>query len=372
MKKLIYCFFIFFVACGIVPVNAKSCTVNFSVYKGGDFMAVPYCSYEYTNTNTCNADDNGDNSPKNLCSSGCYPLTIASILTSYDGVNVSPKDVANYLCTNHYDDAFGVTYGKISRDADFHDAFDMDMEWINHTFEAIDETLENGAMVLASVNVEDHETFFTKGGHYIAIAAKKGNGNDTKYYVLNTSGSGTAGKGASGWYDKEQIHDNVVLAAHADWWSVKPRDCDDVVINYDSDVSDFTSTGSSGNSGSSNNGETGRTDDPNPNIFPNIKGEAGKGGTILVDSEGHPTELNKFLQDIFFLIKLATPILVIVLSTIDYIKALASSNADELKKTNGKTIKRLIIGLLIFFLPFLLDLIFHLFGLYDISTGGIG
>lgn len=53
-------------------------------------------------------------------------------------------------------------------------------------------------------------------------------------------------------------------------------------------------------------------------------------------------------------------------------KAIASSSADEIKKATNRTIKRLVIGVLVFFLPYLLDLLFHLFGLYDLSRCGIG
>ena len=119
----------------------------------------------------------------------------------------------------------------------------------------------------------------------------------------------------------------------------------------------------------------GRTVDPYPNVFANIDVflENGEGcGTIFVDEFGNYTEFHKFMEEIFMLIKIATPIIVIALSTFDYIKAITSSNADEMKKANGRTIKRIVIGLLIFFLPYLLEILFELFGLYDISTCGIG
>lgn len=94
---------------------------------------------------------------------------------------------------------------------------------------------------------------------------------------------------------------------------------------------------------------------------------------IFVDkSDGKPTELYNMLQDIFNFIKMATPVLVIVLSTIDYLGAIAKSNDDAVKKANSRTIKRVIIGLAIFFLPFLLDIVFRIFGLVDVSRCKIG
>ena len=45
---------------------------------------------------------------------------------------------------------------------------------------------------------------------------------------------------------------------------------------------------------------------------------------------------------------------------------------DEVKKANKRTIKRVAVGLVIFFLPFLLDILFEIFGLVDASRCGIG
>ena len=94
---------------------------------------------------------------------------------------------------------------------------------------------------------------------------------------------------------------------------------------------------------------------------------------IFVDKRtGQPNDLYNMLQEFFEFIKIATPALVIVLSTIDYLGAIAKSNDDEVKKANKRTIKRVIIGLAIFFLPFLLDIVFRIFGLVDVSRCGIG
>ena len=87
---------------------------------------------------------------------------------------------------------------------------------------------------------------------------------------------------------------------------------------------------------------------------------------------GSYNELYYMVQDAFTFIKILTPILVGILSLIDYIKAITSSNDDEIKKATSRTVKRLIIGLILFFLPFLLDFIFDVFGFTDISRCGIG
>ena len=125
--------------------------------------------------------------------------------------------------------------------------------------------------------------------------------------------------------------------------------------------------GDSVSSTSTTPGGVGSTEDPFPNIFPGkVDGETSC-GAIFVDENGDLNELGEFVNDLFGIIKIAAPVLVIILSTIDYIKAIATANADDFKKANKRTIKRSIAGLIIFFLPFLLEMLFELFGLYDIS-----
>ncbi len=92
--------------------------------------------------------------------------------------------------------------------------------------------------------------------------------------------------------------------------------------------------------------------------------------TILIDANGKPTEFKKILDGVFKIIQIGAPVLAIVLTIIDYFKAIF--NSDSVKKANARTIKRVIIATIIVFLPMLLDLLFHLFGLYDISTCEIG
>lgn len=99
----------------------------------------------------------------------------------------------------------------------------------------------------------------------------------------------------------------------------------------------------------------------------------GEGGceTVFKNKDGSFNELGQALQDLFMLMKIAAPLLVVVLSTMDYIKAVSAQNADEMKKANGRFVKRLAAGVVVFLLPFLLDLLFEIFGLYGIETCGI-
>lgn len=122
-----------------------------------------------------------------------------------------------------------------------------------------------------------------------------------------------------------------------------------------------------------NNVIGGRLEDPYPKIFPTFTSSSEYNcDTIFKDNEGNDTALKVFLNNLFNLIKILTPAIVIILTIIDYAKVITSNNADAMKKTNKRTIKRIVIGLIIFFLPFILDIVFQLFGLYDIKTCGIG
>ena len=70
----------------------------------------------------------------------------------------------------------------------------------------------------------------------------------------------------------------------------------------------------------------------------------------------------KFLQDIFDIMKYAGPVLCLVLSTMDFIKAAASQDKEALKKASQRSLKRLGLAILLFFIPLLIDFLFPLFG----------
>ena len=133
------------------------------------------------------------------------------------------------------------------------------------------------------------------------------------------------------------------------------------------------SSGSSSSGGSTGYVSQGLQDDKyKGNGFKEIETEDITCRNVFMDDDGELNELGEFVQGLFTLIKIAAPALVIILSTIDYVKAIANSDDSEMKKVTPKVIKRVIFGVLVFLLPFLLDLVFHLFGLYDLSTCGIG
>lgn len=76
--------------------------------------------------------------------------------------------------------------------------------------------------------------------------------------------------------------------------------------------------------------------------------------------------LEPLLGDIQFawdLIKIAAPILVIVFGSLDYGQAVISGDDNALKKATDKFRKRLMFAVLLFFIPFLIDLLFSISGL---------
>ena len=65
--------------------------------------------------------------------------------------------------------------------------------------------------------------------------------------------------------------------------------------------------------------------------------------------------------------KYIAPVLVIILSMIDFIKALASQDNDAMKKAQQKFVKRLISAVVLFLLPLIIDYVLRLFNLVDTS-----
>lgn len=66
------------------------------------------------------------------------------------------------------------------------------------------------------------------------------------------------------------------------------------------------------------------------------------------------------IQDVFNVIKIAAPILLLFFGTLDFAKAVISSDNDAIKKATSSFIKRVVAAVAIFFLPFLIEWIFTL------------
>lgn len=82
------------------------------------------------------------------------------------------------------------------------------------------------------------------------------------------------------------------------------------------------------------------------------------------------TSVAWLLQRILNYIKILGPSLAIVLSSIDYTKAIVTSDSDSMKKTNKRFINRLVAAVLLFFVPMLTELILGILGITS-STAGL-
>lgn len=67
--------------------------------------------------------------------------------------------------------------------------------------------------------------------------------------------------------------------------------------------------------------------------------------------------VSKIIVNIFKTVQYAGPLLVVVLTILDFAKAVVSGEAEEMKKSSNKLIKRLIAAVLLFFVPLLCELI---------------
>lgn len=82
-------------------------------------------------------------------------------------------------------------------------------------------------------------------------------------------------------------------------------------------------------------------------------------------------ELTDLLNEIFTWIQIAIPCLAVVLCTVDIVQAVISQSDENIKKAQSKTIKRVMIGVAIFFVPTLLKILLN-YGGNLIGTCGIG
>ena len=90
--------------------------------------------------------------------------------------------------------------------------------------------------------------------------------------------------------------------------------------------------------------------------------------TPFINKDGDSTPLADFIEMLFKIIKIATPVIMIILTIIDFATNIINGTEKEIKAILKKALIRFIIGVLIFLLPFILELLFNIFGLYDLQT----
>ncbi len=82
-----------------------------------------------------------------------------------------------------------------------------------------------------------------------------------------------------------------------------------------------------------------------------------------LDKDEACTEVSGLIHDYWKYVMIIVPILLIVMITIDFFKALAKGDSDSIKKAGNNTVKRTIAAVVLLALPALLGLIFSWFGL---------
>lgn len=342
-------------------------------YMQGNYGSVGYC----------------DVAQNNMQNAGCMPTAYAILVANLYDSSVTPVTIRDEICNNS-----SLRYrirGPGGNGGDgavasymFSDASDVQgiaskyqlsiSEISTRDIDEIKNILKSGSMIVVSILCPDNSNgndgvgcrFSTStSGHYVVMANVSSDG--TMIQVLNP-GNSTTEKGS---WDDDTIQQNIIDVVNIGMWEVKgtSSDCSKVVGISTQSSSNSSSTGSNGSSSSSSNGHI----FSDVSTINTIDTKNVNCKNIFTDtSTGNLNGLGESLQMLFNIIKIAAVGITIILSSIDYIKAITAHDDSELKKANQRTIKRVIIGAAIFFLPFILDILFHLFGLYDISTCNIG
>ena len=89
----------------------------------------------------------------------------------------------------------------------------------------------------------------------------------------------------------------------------------------------------------------------------------------LFGDKSNPDSLSYLINEILMYPKIIVPILLILLGTLDFAKAVISSKEDQMKKAQSTFIKRVIAAVAVFFIPALVDLIMQLADIVWEGTG---
>ncbi len=92
---------------------------------------------------------------------------------------------------------------------------------------------------------------------------------------------------------------------------------------------------------------------------------------ILNDCNVLGNDLLEILQEVFKIIKICVPIICVILIMIDMLSAVIGDNTKTVNEALNRSIKRLIIGIVIFFIPTVVNLLLNMSG-YITGTCGIG
>ena len=94
-------------------------------------------------------------------------------------------------------------------------------------------------------------------------------------------------------------------------------------------------------------------------------------GLIAGECDYLGKETTAVLKDVYTAIRIAVPALTIILCAVDMLKAIIAQDDKEMQSALHRSLKRIIIGLAIFFIPTILDVILDLVGIAN-GTCNIG
>lgn len=86
-------------------------------------------------------------------------------------------------------------------------------------------------------------------------------------------------------------------------------------------------------------------------------------GFLTGDCSVLGNELEEVLNDIFLWIQISVPCLVFVLCLVDMAKAVVAQDEKGMKEAQIHAIKRIIIGIVIFFVPIIINILLEIAGL---------
>lgn len=80
----------------------------------------------------------------------------------------------------------------------------------------------------------------------------------------------------------------------------------------------------------------------------------------IFGDKNNPDSISYMVHEVLQYVRIIVPILIILLGTIDFAKAVIAGKEDNMKKAQNDFIKRVIIGVAIFFVPLLVDVLMKL------------
>ena len=95
------------------------------------------------------------------------------------------------------------------------------------------------------------------------------------------------------------------------------------------------------------------------------------GGNSMLGDPNDEESVAWLLQQVLNFIKVVGPLLVVVLSSIDFVKVIVNSDDDAMQKAFKKLGQRLILAALLFFIPTIVEALLDVFGFTSDSTCGL-